>query len=439
MNITHLQSSTQIISLGSTKVLTDPWLTDGEYYGSWYHYPPFPKDKIKSLEYDYIYVSHIHPDHLSEDTFKSLPSKKPVLIHSYEHKFLKRKLEMLGFKVIECTHGEPFIFEGGGSISIYAADNCDPELCGKFMGCAPVESKFGSTQIDTLAVFEYENKVVINTNDCPFDLAEATIIKNKLNERKVDTLLLGYAGAGPYPQCFDFDNDNDKLIAANSKKQQFLNQAIKYIELVQPKFYVPFAGTYILGASLSELTKFRGVPSLEEAVEFLSENVSSQYKGVLLNQLDVLDVDSGNKKASSLVFNKTYDDYISEISKHSLAYDDDIWDDAELPTLINESYNRFKSKADDISFESNTTIVIKTKKISYQFSVSKKPKVIGDTDIVSEPLVKISLDHNLLHRLLRGPRYAHWNNAEIGSHLHYTRKPNTFERGLHHSLCFFHK
>ena len=40
MKITHLQSSTQIIHLGELKVLTDPWLTEGEYYGSWYHYPP---------------------------------------------------------------------------------------------------------------------------------------------------------------------------------------------------------------------------------------------------------------------------------------------------------------------------------------------------------------------------------------------------------------
>ena len=75
MKVTQLQSSTQVIELGKTKILTDPWLTDGEYYGSWYHYPPFPRQSIELLEYDYIYVSHIHPDHLSQDTFKALPKK----------------------------------------------------------------------------------------------------------------------------------------------------------------------------------------------------------------------------------------------------------------------------------------------------------------------------------------------------------------------------
>ena len=54
------------------------------------------------------------------------------------------------------------------------------------------------------------------------------------------------------------------------------------------------------------------------------------------------------------------------------------------------------------------------------------------------PFVRIDVDHNLLHRLLRGPRYAHWNNAEIGSHLRYLRVPDVFERGLYYCMCFLH-
>ena len=80
MKLTHLQSSTQFIHLGDITVLNDPWLTDGEYYGSWYHYPPFGSANLASLEYDFIYVSHIHPDHLSEKTFNKLPSKN---LYSY--------------------------------------------------------------------------------------------------------------------------------------------------------------------------------------------------------------------------------------------------------------------------------------------------------------------------------------------------------------------
>ena len=44
----------------------------------------------------------------------------------------------------------------------------------------------------------------------------------------------------------------------------------------------------------------------------------------------------------------------------------------------------------------------------------------------------------LLKNILLGPRNAHWNNAEIGSHIKFTRKPNVFERNIYDSMCFFH-
>ena len=96
MKITHLQSSTQLIHLGDITVLTDPWLTDGEYYGSWYHYPPFDTENLKSLEYDFIYVSHIHPDHLSEKTFKTIATQTPFMILG--NKGSLKKLHDLGYK-----------------------------------------------------------------------------------------------------------------------------------------------------------------------------------------------------------------------------------------------------------------------------------------------------------------------------------------------------
>ena len=55
-----------------------------------------------------------------------------------------------------------------------------------------------------------------------------------------------------------------------------------------------------------------------------------------------------------------------------------------------------------------------------------------------ERYVMFTVDPRLLIRLLRGPKFAHWNNAEIGSHIIFQRKPNEFERGLYYCICFFH-
>ncbi len=439
MKITHLQSATQIIHLGDTKVLVDPWLTDGEYYGSWYHYPPFPANELNKLEYDYIYVSHIHPDHLSEATFKALPRKAPVLMHNYDSKFVKRKIEMLGYEAIECDNGEPFILQNGGAVTIYAADNCNPELCTKFLGCAPVEKKFGSTQIDSLVVFEHEGEVILNTNDCPFELAETAIISNELHKKNVDVLLVGYSGTGPYPQCFEFETEDKKTSAAQAKGKQFLNQAVRYIELVKPRCYVPFAGSYVLGSRLANLTGFTGVPPLIDALSYLDSVINISAQGLILDQFDELYVSSLNKKSANKHFDLTYEEYIEEISKEKLTYDDDSWDDKEIPQLVSDAYNRFKAKAEEVGYKSEIQLIIESDKVAFALTIKDRPTFIDIGTTIQEPFLKISLSHNLLHRVLRGPRFAHWNNAEIGSHLHYVRQPNVFERGLYHSLCFFHQ
>jgi len=438
MRITHLQSSTQLIHLGDITILTDPWLTDGEYYGSWYHYPPFSIERIESLDYDFIYVSHIHPDHLSEKTFKSLPLKKPVLIHNYESKFVKRKLEMFGFNVIECDNAVPFQLPNSGSVTIYAADNCNPELCGKFLGCGVVEKKFGSTQIDSLALFKIGDKAILNTNDCPFELASHTIRENKLDEMNIDLLLVGYAGAGPYPQCFIFDSKDDQIAEAKAKEQQFLKQAVEYISLLHPTHFAPFAGTYTLGSRLNSLNEFRGVPSVLKATQYLKETVMEVSKGIYLEQFDTFDLQSQELTKSGEKYALTKEQYIEEISRKPLDYDDDNWDENELGDLIEGAYIRFKSKAEEINFKTNTKLIFRTAKIAFQLGIDSKVEIIPVDSNLVEPYVLINLDHNLLHRLLRGPRYAHWNNAEIGSHLTYLRKPNIFERGLYFCMCFLH-
>ena len=56
-----------------------------------------------------------------------------------------------------------------------------------------------------------------------------------------------------------------------------------------------------------------------------------------------------------------------------------------------------------------------------------------------ENYVKYNIDIRLLSRLLSGPRYAHWQNAEIGSHLNFFRSPNLYDRDLYFSTIYLHQ
>jgi len=52
--------------------------------------------------------------------------------------------------------------------------------------------------------------------------------------------------------------------------------------------------------------------------------------------------------------------------------------------------------------------------------------------------VMMEMDYRLLKRLLEGPRYAHWDNADHGSHINYSKVPNIYEKGIYHLMCYFH-
>ena len=160
-----------------------------------------------------------------------------------------------------------------------------------------------------------------------------------------------------------------------------------------------------------------------------------------MGKLDEYDVSNRILNKSNTVYDQTYAQYVAEISQAKLEHDDDDWDDTELSELMQHAFTRFNHKAEEIGFISKTKLIIQSEKIAFELGVnsdSTAHQIDADTEI-SEPFVKISVDHNLLHRLLRGPRFAHWNNAEIGSHLRFVRKPDIFERGLYHCLCFLHK
>jgi UDP-MurNAc hydroxylase len=442
MKITHFSSSTELIDVGGIRILTDPWLVDGEYYGSWYHCP-LPPVKPEEVSFDYIYISHIHPDHMSHKTLERLDRSKPVLIHNFEEKFLKRNLESLGYEVIELTHGSPYALPGGGSVRIFAADDCNPELCGKWIGCAPLESKFKFTQIDSLCVMTDGKKVILNTNDCPFGLARTVIDKILQIYPRIDLLLVGYAGAGPYPQCFAFPDDAVKVSAANRKRDQFIRQAVEYINYINPVAYMPFAGTYVLGGRLASLNEMRGVPSLSEAIKQIEAGLDQKGRGFLLNAGGIYDLVTGSIDAPYREQDvEARRAYITATTAAPYDYDNDPEvDDELLLQLARLAHLRFQKKAAEINFVTDTSIVIGDgEKFCFSFGPEAAPKRISPEAIEKfDRFVEINVDRRLLNRLLNGPSRAHWNNAEIGSHLKIRRRPDVFERALYYCLSSFHR
>ncbi len=65
-----------------------------------------------------------------------------------------------------------------------------------------------------------------------------------------------------------------------------------------------------------------------------------------------------------------------------------------------------------------------------------KEKIKNENISKHENYLMISLDIRLLMCLLSGPHKAHWSNADLGSHLRYSRVGSVYKRGLF--FCWNH-
>ena len=444
MKLTSHNSASVVIQENDTKVLIDPWFLNGEYFGAWGIYPPYDFKPEEFDDVDYIYISHIHPDHCSPITLSKLNKKIPILIHDFPEKFLKNNIQQLGFKVIELESNKRVNLSDELFVNIVACDNCNPEICGKILGCAYLESEYGSTQIDTMAVFDNSKQVIVNTNDCPFEISENTAKEVVDQYKNIDLLLVGYAGASSYPQCFNF-TERISTLEAEKKKMLRLGNAINYVDIFNPRYFMPFAGRYTLAGKNYILNKDRGEPDLDYAIEYLSKNIDqTKNKCIALNSKQSFDLVTGK---TSQPYEKTdlieKEEYVNHIlSKIRYDFENESEPDFNsLEELISESYLRFDKVRKRIGYTTTTKIILKLTDerfvvIScngegYELTSSKELKKIRE-------FISIDTDVRLLYWLLQGPRKAHWNNAELGSHIQFRRVPNIYERGLWYCFNFFY-
>ncbi len=443
MEIKLYRSATVGIKINGFKILQDPWLTDGAYYGSWVHYPTFNLDsnldEINS--YNAIYVSHIHPDHCDDETMKKINKNIPIYIHKFHAKFLKAKLERFGFKVIEIENGKRTEITKNVFLNIFAADNCNPELCYKFLGCADPNIKGESQQIDTMCVLDDNKNTLMNVNDCPVELAKSTFSKINSQYKKIDMLLVGYQNASPYPQCFDNLKIDEKKIEGKKVAKNCLNKALTFIESLKPKFFIPFAGTYVLAGKLSYLNELRNVPTIDQAYDYL-EDSQKFSKPIRINPGSSFNL---NTKMVSKKFEKfdkeKLKNFIFKISNTKLDYEKDpIPTFEEIYELYKKAFQKFleKKKMNNVKLDTDIFIDLNDKLI--KLPCDKDQLEILETKKFenNKKYVKYKTDLRLLKRLLLGPRYAHWNNAEIGSHISFHRKPDVFDRNVYQSMCYFH-
>ena len=412
--MTYFYSACVGIASPDTRVLCDPWFSEGIYDGSWFHYPKLDQPLEAIGEADFIYVSHIHPDHYDARFLHTYLKRYPrarVLIAAFVPNYLSQKMTADGIahEVVDQ------LVVGDTRIDLILSGQGPP------------------SSIDSALVMRYQHRSVVNFNDNPGGAEQLA----KINAlcREVDIALLPYAGAGAWPQTY-FDPGAELIEKAEHKKRAAFERYRRIAKALDPKVRIPFAGKYVLGGRLHELNASRGVPDAVEVLEF-------DDQAIVLADGGVGWIDTENLEPSS-VRTEAYDPEALRAFGLSLAelpmdYERDFADldlgQVDLGELLNCAYRHAQSRS---SCEVDWYFCIELMGRWYVCNANRdQPEERWQTDVAAViPRSEIRIDLRYLYGLLT---FAyHWNNAEIGSQYQTRRFPEEYHPEVQAFLNFFH-
>lgn len=413
MRVRYIYSACIVIETGDLRICCDPWFTQGIYDGSWYQYPAV-SDPIKTIgPVNFIYVSHIHPDHYDPPYLKALLEANEgckLLIGDKNQSFLRAKMIRDGFRPLTVD----YLKVGTTELAIFPS------------------TSYTEQNIDSALVVRGDGQVVVNMNDCPFDDRQIGEIL-AFSGQSPDMACLPYAGAGPTPQRYRFSTPELQREAAGKKREQFLLQFQKYLDQLAPRWAMPFAGLYYLGGKLRKLNSVRGIPDAIEVKQRFGERVVVLKEGGGSIDLSTNEICDERTEPYSTA---DRDAALSQFDSSPMPYEDDVApSEAELVSLLKTAHNNAMSRVND---RPDRKILIKCPDTRFMCLDNDTP---GAVEVLEKPdrtlaREEIFLDSRLLHGLLT--RKFHWNNAEIGSHFEIYRWPEVYDRRVYHLLTFLH-
>ena len=199
MKITFLGHAGLYIETKDCKIICDPWKHENpQFFGTWFVYPDnsdLEWDKMMN-EVDFVYVSHIHRDHLDSKFLKQLVSKNKkikVILPDYRYCQLRNELENLGFK--NFVVGETKYFDT--NLVTYPSETIDRE--------------------------REDSSLLVSTSDMNFLNINDSVIndehKKDIFERfgNIDMMAAQFSGANWWPLCYD-----------NYSKEELKKMCIEY-------------------------------------------------------------------------------------------------------------------------------------------------------------------------------------------------------------------
>lgn len=421
VKITHIYNAACIYESQGVRLLSDPWLIDGAFEGSWAAYPPLKTKVNDLLDCDYLYISHLHPDHYDAETLLHFDKKKLIIIYepSKGMNFLKNKLMSLGFEnFISLKDGESYVIPPF-KFTIY----------GPFCKHPFYDSQLGNF-IDSSLVIEADGECILNANDNMPNMEAAMRLRKKHGPFTLTQLKDSLAG--PYPSCFPQLSAYEKQTECLRLVNRQMGHALKIAQMLDAKYFQPFASSYRLQGRLSKKNAYLGIADPFQ-LKVKMENEFGHIRPVILGEKDSFDLTSGEiiygekNQMDFLIWEQLY-------ATKKYAYELDPLPDIKiLRENISAAFKKLSLKQKQLKYFPDVSFTLQV--IDPQYYLTSTVSLRGD-QLSTAQKITAKLPARLLQRILT--KRSHWNSAEVGCHIDFIREPNEYNPDFHMLLSFFH-
>jgi len=271
MRVEMLGHACLLCQTEDTRILMDPWLAGPANFRSWWHFPEVTQDPARLPSLDYIYVSHLHGDHLHDATLAKLDRRATVLIPRLYHNRMVRRLRDLGYtRIRELPHAK--------EVALTAATRVTCVQMGR----------------DSVLAVADSSASMLNANDAlqgAHPDIKLPLLRALAEQYRFDIVFLAFGTAGPFPKCYQIEDISPKAMDPWIKERSMLSNFLSGARAIKAKTVVPFAGGFALLADrLAWMNEAKTTPA--DALAFLREREPAM-SGLEMNPGDIWDSREG--------------------------------------------------------------------------------------------------------------------------------------------------
>jgi UDP-MurNAc hydroxylase len=264
VKIRYVANACFLITLaGGRRILTDPWFC-GPCQQTWWNFPPAHErlvDEVRACRPDFLYISHLHHDHLHPESLGGFDRATPVIIGAMNTPNLRNGLAARGFRTLIETPFE--------TRTALADTGAEIVLFKDFHGNTLGDDSQLDYDLDT-SLYLYDANgtrlfLAVDNTILPADAARIAMVYGA-----PDIAQLPYASASLFPMAMSDYHDDRKLAAAMALRARTAANFRELTRALQPKRVIPAGGEYVLGGPAAPLSRFLPQPLASELASELA-------------------------------------------------------------------------------------------------------------------------------------------------------------------------